>query len=627
MSSAQNNSRSTSNALLQAKRICARATGTFSSDASLLKAARVLFSLRSTLDDDLSAALLGKTGRAERSLSRVLHERIDRSESPYLVGVFKRHRLTRLEREVLLALVLSATGMVARIGDVEDLQTALGREVRDGLSVVRALAEGAPLVEGELVEVEDDCAAGLSDVSVSAAVLEPLVSPTRRRGSKLDVATNAEFLDRLYGPYRALKAHADELSQQGAGYRYAQNANPSRTRARVRRQMRLIEATLRRHPRWPLSRAMRGELETAEREILVVLIAKELGYQRPDDDVFSGDGLARCVSTTVPEVRHSLRFLARDARLRADSFIVVCGGAGSPSVEDESALRSSEFELSQSFRKAAQIPRYRRSRNVARRPCVRMASLVLPKRVREAVDMIAAQAQHANVLLEEWGLGEVVTYGRGVTVLFSGPPGVGKTACAEAIAGLLDREILVASYAEIQNCYIGQTEKNIVRLFRDAAEAGAVLFWDEADAMFFDRDDSSHSWEVRDVNVLLQEVERFEGLCVLATNRRVTLDPALERRIALKVEFSVPDRNERTRIWRRLLPRKLPLADGVDVGALAAHELTGGEIKNAVLNAARRALTRGPDARVTVADFDEAIRMESHGKWSAKGTIGFKPRA
>ena len=627
MSRSHDNSRSTSNALLQAKRICARATGAFSSDATLLRTARVLFSLRSTLDENVSDALLGETGRYERALTRTLHARIDRSTSPTLVGTMKRHRLTRVEREVVLALVLSATGMVERIGDVEDLQKTLGREVRDGLSVVRALAQGSTLVEAELVEVEDEGAATLSDVSVSAAVLEPLVAPTRRRRAGLGVATPEELLDRLYGPYRALKSHADELLQQGSGYRYAQHATPSRTRSRVRRQMRLVEQTLKRHPRWALSRALESDLEPAEREIVIVLIAKELGYQRPDDDVFTGDGLARCVSRSVPDVRHSLRYLGRESRLRAANIIVVCGGAGSGAVEDESTLRSSEFELSPEFRSKAQIPRHRRSRNVARRPCVSMTSLVLPKRVRDALDMIVAQTRHARVLLEEWGLGEVVTYGRGVTVLFSGPPGVGKTACAEAIAGLLEREILVANYAEIQNCYIGQTEKNIVRVFRDAAESSAVLFWDEADAMFFDRDDAARTWEVRDVNVLLQEIERFEGLCILATNRRVTLDAALERRIALKVEFSAPDRAERTRIWRRLVPRKMPLAEDVDVGALAAHELTGGEIKNAVLNAARRALTRGADTRVTAADFDEAVRMECHGKWSEKGSIGFKPRA
>ena len=100
-----------------------------------------------------------------------------------------------------------------------------------------------------------------------------------------------------------------------------------------------------------------------------------------------------------------------------------------------------------------------------------------------------------------------------------------------------ESKLLVVDYSQIQNCLLGQTEKNIARAFRDARENDAILFWDEADAMFYDRDSTSHNWEVRDVNVLLVEIERFEGICVLATNRKLTLDKALERRISLKVAF------------------------------------------------------------------------------------------
>ena len=216
-----------------------------------------------------------------------------------------------------------------------------------------------------------------------------------------------------------------------------------------------------------------------------------------------------------------------------------------------------------------------------------------------------------------------VPYGRGVTLLFSGPPGVGKTACAEATASRLRRDIIVADYAELQSCWVGQTEKNIVRIFRQAADDDAVLFWDEADGMFFDRDGASRSFEVRDVNVLLQELERFNGLCILSTNRKPTLDKALERRIAIKIEFEPPDRARRLEIWTVLIPAKLPLATDVSTANLAEHELTGGEIKNVVLNAARIALVRGPRSRVTAFDFDRAIAMETGARWSCKGKMGF----
>ena len=183
-------------------------------------------------------------------------------------------------------------------------------------------------------------------------------------------------------------------------------------------------------------------------------------------------------------------------------------------------------------------------------------------------------------------------YGSGVTLLFYGPPGTGKTATAEAIAHELGMPLLVADYAKIQNCWVGQTEKNISSTFRKARKHRAVLFWDEADAMFFDRDSASRAWEVRDVNVLLQEIERFEGVCILATNRKATLDKALERRITAKIEFPRPDRLLRESIWKRLLPSGMPLAKDVDITELARKDLSGGEIKNVILNAARAACGR-----------------------------------
>jgi len=145
----------------------------------------------------------------------------------------------------------------------------------------------------------------------------------------------------------------------------------------------------------------------------------------------------------------------------------------------------------------------------------------------------------------------------------------------------------VANYAQIQGCFVGQTEKNIVATFREAKAKDAVLFWDEADAMFFDRDLASHTWEVRDVNVLLQEIERFDGVCILATNRKITLDKALERRITLKVEFDPPNRESREAIFKKLIPAKMPLARDVSFAKLADLELSGGEIKNCLLYTSR----------------------------------------
>jgi SpoVK/Ycf46/Vps4 family AAA+-type ATPase len=210
-------------------------------------------------------------------------------------------------------------------------------------------------------------------------------------------------------------------------------------------------------------------------------------------------------------------------------------------------------------------------------------------------------------------------------LLFYGPPGTGKTATAEALAHELGRSLIVADYAKIQNCYVGVTEKNIVRIFQEAQRKKAVLFWDEADAMLYDRDDAGPNWEVRDVNVILQEIERFEGVCILATNRRQKLDKALSRRISIQVEFKRPQTvAERLRIWNAMIPPKLPLDSNVDLEALASEDLSGGEIKNVLLNAARFAASRkDADHKLNATDFDQAVRWELQVRHQNHNRIGF----
>ena len=248
-------------------------------------------------------------------------------------------------------------------------------------------------------------------------------------------------------------------------------------------------------------------------------------------------------------------------------------------------ISETEFELTSHAIQRLGIEKSKERRDgqfPVRKPVVGMKQLVLSSAVRQALDMAPVHARYGHRLIDDWGLGDTISYGRSIVLMFSGPPGVGKTATAEALAHELGKSILVADYSKIQNCFVGQTEKNIVRVFREAKDQDAVLFWDEADAMFYDRDSASRNWEVRDVNVLLQQVEGFAGICILATNRKVTLDKALQRRITVKVEFNRPDRGERRRIWEKLLPRKLPLARDVDPDSLCQTDLSGGEIKNVV---------------------------------------------
>jgi SpoVK/Ycf46/Vps4 family AAA+-type ATPase len=192
--------------------------------------------------------------------------------------------------------------------------------------------------------------------------------------------------------------------------------------------------------------------------------------------------------------------------------------------------------------------------------------------------------------------------GRGVVILFSGLPGTGKTMTAEAMAGALGRKLLVADYSQLESKWIGETEKNIVSVFRVAAGAGAVVLLDEADAILAGRLDGSHYNDRaynRQVSLLLQQLEHFEGLCILTTNRGTTLDEGLARRIGSTVIFGVPGPPERERIWRSLISPRVPLVPDVDLALLAErYPLCGGHIKNIVVSALRSAARReGPAGR------------------------------
>lgn len=231
-----------------------------------------------------------------------------------------------------------------------------------------------------------------------------------------------------------------------------------------------------------------------------------------------------------------------------------------------------------------------------------MADVVLPPQTRRTLEQALAQVRNHNLIFGRWGLGERHTSGRGLAFNFAGPPGTGKTICAEAIAHALGMKLLVVDYAEAESMWVGETPKNIVATFHAAVEQNAVLFFDEADAIAMRRSAGMPQRYDREmnltVNVLLRELEAFNGIVIFATNLAANFDPAFERRIRTHVLFEMPGVDERERIWHlQIHPKKTPLAADVDFRRLAErYAVSGGDIKNAVIKAAAAAAAEpGPD--------------------------------
>jgi len=243
--------------------------------------------------------------------------------------------------------------------------------------------------------------------------------------------------------------------------------------------------------------------------------------------------------------------------------------------------------------------------------------VILPPATRRALDQALSQLTRHDLILRRWGLGERHPTGLGLTFNFAGPSGTGKTICAEAMAHAIGRRLLLVRYAELESMWMGETPKNVAAVFRRAHEEGAVLFFDEADAIASRRSTLQEPGAQREsnavVNVLLQELEAFGGVVIFATNLASNFDPAFERRIRTHVLFEMPGAEQREQIWRvQVHPTLTPLDPDVDFAALAErYPVSGGSIRNAVLKAALAAAAEpGADdhKRIAQRHFEQGIR-------------------
>jgi hypothetical protein len=226
--------------------------------------------------------------------------------------------------------------------------------------------------------------------------------------------------------------------------------------------------------------------------------------------------------------------------------------------------------------------------------------LVLPEEQTRLVRRIAGQVRGRHRVYDEWGFARRMNRGFGITALFAGESGVGKTMAAEVLANDLRLDLYRIDLSAVVSKYIGETEKNLRRLFDAAELGGAILLFDEADALFGKRSevkDSHDRYANIEVNYLLQRMEAFDGLAILATNMRAALDPAFLRRLRFVVTFPFPGAAERRRIWERALPPETP-SDALDHHRLARLTVSGGNIHSIALNAAFLAAEDG--GRVTM---------------------------
>jgi ATP-dependent 26S proteasome regulatory subunit len=245
-------------------------------------------------------------------------------------------------------------------------------------------------------------------------------------------------------------------------------------------------------------------------------------------------------------------------------------------------------------------------------PCHAWDDIVLPddlaRQLRELADQVAARAQ----VYEGWGFGKRMPRGRGIGALFSGPSGTGKTMAAEILANHLQLDLYRTDLAGVVSKYIGETEKNLRKVFDAAEQSGAILFFDEADALFGKRSevrDSHDRYANIEVNYLLQRMEEYRGLAILCTNRRAALDRAFLRRLRFVVEFPFPDCEHRRLIWQKVFPPQAPLAE-LDLTTLSRLEISGGHIRNIALNAAFLAAGAGPGSEIRMEHVLHAARRE-----------------
>ena len=316
---------------------------------------------------------------------------------------------------------------------------------------------------------------------------------------------------------------------------------------------------------------------------------------------------ARALGPAGSKLNGKLDDIAHQFRLSAQTIASV-GSASSSTAVDAAALWSTCRSLSRP-----------RLEDLAQRitPAAGWQNLILPEPQMQTLLQLEAQVRHRMTVYESWGFAGMGRRGLGISALFAGASGTGKTLAAEVLANELGLDLYRIDLSAVVSKYIGESEKNLKQVFDAAEEGGVLLLFDECDALFGKRTegkDSHDRYANIEVSYLLQRMESFQGLAILTTNFKAAMDKAFQRRLRFTVDFPFPGAAERKQLWKLAFPKDTP-TQGIDVDSLAQLNMTGGNIRNIALNAAFFAAAevgRGPVMmkHLLLASRQEAIKVE-----------------
>lgn len=252
--------------------------------------------------------------------------------------------------------------------------------------------------------------------------------------------------------------------------------------------------------------------------------------------------------------------------------------------------------------------------------------IVLPSDKLQQLKEISNYVKYRPVVYDDWGFGHKLSLGKGLNVLFSGPSGTGKTMAAEIIANELKIDLYKIDLSCVVSKYIGETEKNLAKIFREAEASNSILFFDEADALFGKRSevkDSHDRYANIEINYLLQKMEEHEGIAILASNFRKNIDEAFTRRMHFSVDFPFPDENYRLKIWQNIFPQQTPVSEDIDFKFLAKRfKISGGNIKNIALHAAFLAAEDSKSVNMDCIIFATKREFQKMGKLCVQSDFG-----